>query len=380
MNCDKCADLISAYIDGELDKASSQAVKEHLDSCTECEQLYRDLSALSETASLFADVAVPDELISRVMSSVGNSKLTVHKTIVIPAWVTNWKVYSSVAACLLAVFLIRGGIDKKYHSYTMENYNYTYESKLKKDEKALSDGSAEQSTSPTPTPTASPDENVQNEPSPEAQDLSAEQTPATHTAPANDVALPSIASTQGDMAVYTADEAEEASAPKARITEDTHAPASGGSLADGDGGAGGGASGGSISSLSLSSQKEELLSGYSFSESSSMVERQIVFKITSSADMAKASELFASNRSKGASAVQSAFDSAGISYTKSEEIIYDHTSSYNALVRRGNSYKEQIKNASDYATVNTLSEKLLATHNEISAISKNCSTVKIVLN
>jgi len=367
MNCDKCADLISAYIDGELDKASSQAVKEHLDSCTECEQLYRDLSALSETASLFADVAVPDELISRVMSSVGNSKPTVHKTIVIPAWVTNWKVYSSVAACLLAVFLIRGGIDKKYHSYTMENYNYTYESKLKKEEKALSDGSSAQSTSPTPTPTASPDENVQNEPSPEAQDLSAEQTPATDVAFTQETLSPDMVSAQPEIAAYTSQEQEETPISKARIINDTSVPA-----------AGGGGGGGSASALS--SQKEELLSGYSFSESSSMVERQIVFKITSSADIAKASELFASNRSKGASAVQSAFDSAGISYTKSEEIIYDHTSSYNALVRRGNSYKEQIKNASDYATVNTLSEKLLATHNEISAISKNCSTVKIVLN
>lgn len=48
MNCDECQDLISLFLDNELDDASTSAVQHHLTACLDCEKLYNDFSLILE--------------------------------------------------------------------------------------------------------------------------------------------------------------------------------------------------------------------------------------------------------------------------------------------------------------------------------------------
>lgn len=46
MNCDKCQNLISGYIDGDLDPRTSEAVETHFSMCAECARLYEDFASI----------------------------------------------------------------------------------------------------------------------------------------------------------------------------------------------------------------------------------------------------------------------------------------------------------------------------------------------
>lgn len=49
MNCEDCQELISVYLDRELDENASITVEAHLASCTECAKLYEDFSLILDT-------------------------------------------------------------------------------------------------------------------------------------------------------------------------------------------------------------------------------------------------------------------------------------------------------------------------------------------
>lgn len=46
MNCDECKNLISVFMDDELDEASSAAVRTHLAACPECARVCEDLASI----------------------------------------------------------------------------------------------------------------------------------------------------------------------------------------------------------------------------------------------------------------------------------------------------------------------------------------------
>jgi Putative zinc-finger len=46
MNCEKCQELISEYIDSELDSVNSFEVQTHIDYCEECSEIYVDFSTI----------------------------------------------------------------------------------------------------------------------------------------------------------------------------------------------------------------------------------------------------------------------------------------------------------------------------------------------
>jgi hypothetical protein len=46
MNCQECHDYIDAYIDNELDIASTILVKQHLRDCPDCQQLLESRKAV----------------------------------------------------------------------------------------------------------------------------------------------------------------------------------------------------------------------------------------------------------------------------------------------------------------------------------------------
>ncbi len=60
MNCDKCQNLISGYIDGDLDAKTSEAVETHFSICVECAKLYEDFaSIIGFCDETFAEDSIP---------------------------------------------------------------------------------------------------------------------------------------------------------------------------------------------------------------------------------------------------------------------------------------------------------------------------------
>lgn len=46
MNCEKCQNLISVYIDGDLDAQNSQEIQAHFSICAECAKLHEDFASI----------------------------------------------------------------------------------------------------------------------------------------------------------------------------------------------------------------------------------------------------------------------------------------------------------------------------------------------
>lgn len=59
MNCDKCKGLLSSYMDNELDRAGSAAVREHVALCADCSEVLSTLTTLIDVSA----GATPDELL-----------------------------------------------------------------------------------------------------------------------------------------------------------------------------------------------------------------------------------------------------------------------------------------------------------------------------
>lgn len=62
MNCGNYQNLISAYLDGELDAGTWQSVESHLESCDECTRVFADFSTILEFCddTYSADAAPPN--------------------------------------------------------------------------------------------------------------------------------------------------------------------------------------------------------------------------------------------------------------------------------------------------------------------------------
>jgi hypothetical protein len=70
MSCLEIQELLSAYIDGELEEKQQILVSDHLKECKECQKVYDELLAIS---NLFSDVAMeepPDDLVANIMSEI----------------------------------------------------------------------------------------------------------------------------------------------------------------------------------------------------------------------------------------------------------------------------------------------------------------------
>lgn len=60
MNCEKCQNLISAYIDGDLDAQTSESIKTHFSTCEECAKLHEDFaSVLGFCDETFTEDSIP---------------------------------------------------------------------------------------------------------------------------------------------------------------------------------------------------------------------------------------------------------------------------------------------------------------------------------
>jgi len=92
-DCEKCREMISCLIDGELSQAEQSFVREHIAACPECRSVYDAFSAVS--AQLHEEEPLPDGLHEKIMSGIKAKPKK--KTGIV------WIKYLSVAACLALV-------------------------------------------------------------------------------------------------------------------------------------------------------------------------------------------------------------------------------------------------------------------------------------
>lgn len=93
IDCEKCREMISCLIDGELSQAEQSFVREHIAACPECRSVYDAFSAVS--AQLHEEEPLPDGLHEKIMSGIKAKPKK--KTGIV------WIKYLSVAACLALV-------------------------------------------------------------------------------------------------------------------------------------------------------------------------------------------------------------------------------------------------------------------------------------
>ena len=93
MEHEKCIELISLLIDGELSDAESAGVREHIASCPECRRVYEAFSAVADSLCELEDV--PEGLHEDIMSGIKRSEKKRPRLI--------WLKSLSAAACLALV-------------------------------------------------------------------------------------------------------------------------------------------------------------------------------------------------------------------------------------------------------------------------------------
>lgn len=93
IDCEKCREMISCLLDGELSQAEQSLVREHIAYCPECRSVYDAFSAVSE--QMHEEEPLPDGLHEKIMSGIKAKPKK--KTGIV------WIKYLSVAACLALV-------------------------------------------------------------------------------------------------------------------------------------------------------------------------------------------------------------------------------------------------------------------------------------
>ena len=117
MKCKQVHELISAYLDGELDERTTARVMAHLEKCTACQQVLKDLSAVVDQVSGAPRFDVPARLNEEVMERVERESLYAdewdEKRSVSPRvrWITTAFVAAAGIAFVLGAFqILRHGL------------------------------------------------------------------------------------------------------------------------------------------------------------------------------------------------------------------------------------------------------------------------------
>lgn len=72
LDCDRVREDISAYLDGELEANDAEKIRNHIESCNDCRELYERFSDISLCVGQTVDI--PDDLHLKIMESVKAQK------------------------------------------------------------------------------------------------------------------------------------------------------------------------------------------------------------------------------------------------------------------------------------------------------------------
>ncbi|MHC1723650.1 MAG: anti-sigma factor [Aminipila sp.] len=128
MTCLEVQELLSAFIDNELDEETKKEIQKHIEKCDQCRKDVQELKTIIAELSSLEDVPVPEVFHKRLHDalvvegeSIRNSKDTINKN----KWI-NWKRISSIAAVFLvglfSVILYNNNLDE----FNKDNINYNY--------------------------------------------------------------------------------------------------------------------------------------------------------------------------------------------------------------------------------------------------------------
>lgn len=149
--CDEILDLLSLYIDNELDEVSAKMVKEHVEECSSCKSELVQLYEVVKLCNDIEEVELPEnfkgDLHQRLTSE--KQKLDDGKKILIMRS-RIMKTITSVAAVVLVVFAVQGfldmGLNGKKTNYSPESQNsVSWDYSSEKDRKDNGFGSSVQS-------------------------------------------------------------------------------------------------------------------------------------------------------------------------------------------------------------------------------------------
>ncbi|NOU76188.1 hypothetical protein GC098_33375 [Paenibacillus sp. LMG 31458] len=102
-------DLLSAYIDNELNADENRLIEEHLAYCEQCQTLYEDLLQIKfQVSSAFQDFEAPENLEQRIINEINlNSAANLKSKSITKAWIAL-----PVAGILavLTVFILSGPV------------------------------------------------------------------------------------------------------------------------------------------------------------------------------------------------------------------------------------------------------------------------------
>lgn len=123
INCKEINELISLYMDNELDELTRKAFEEHVNLCKDCKDNLDELLSMKELLGSIEEVELPEgfkatlheKLMEEKQKKENKSKFLLINSKYI-------KIISSVAACILLVFAVRG--------LWMQNERYTENSFL----------------------------------------------------------------------------------------------------------------------------------------------------------------------------------------------------------------------------------------------------------
>lgn len=93
IDCEKCREMISCLLDGELSEEESGQVREHIGQCAECRAVFEAFSAVSGQLQSLEEV--PDGLHEKIMDAIPQPKKKKGGIV--------WIKYLSAAACLALV-------------------------------------------------------------------------------------------------------------------------------------------------------------------------------------------------------------------------------------------------------------------------------------
>jgi hypothetical protein len=114
MTCERVELLLGAFVDGELNRSQTAAVRRHLCGCLSCSNALTDLEKLNALVTDATEVSLPPAWHDSVMRVVHQTKRTAKDR---PSCVPAWRRFATVTACglclvVVALALITGGGDK----------------------------------------------------------------------------------------------------------------------------------------------------------------------------------------------------------------------------------------------------------------------------
>ncbi len=103
MGCENYRDLISAYIDGELNETEEKELLDHLNDCPSCRKEYEELKAIVEMVGDVGEEELPENFHNEVMAKLRATAVPKKKK-------TPWARYTSIAASICALFIVGGAV------------------------------------------------------------------------------------------------------------------------------------------------------------------------------------------------------------------------------------------------------------------------------